>query len=218
MEPKVNRVERSLLPCAHPFMAVTPGSRIGPYDIIGTLGAGGMGEVYRARDAWLQRDVAIKVLPDAFAQDADRRARVRARGAHAGVAQPSSHCNGAWSRGSRRCVRAGHGTGRGTDSRHDDLVNTSSLPQDCPIIRSGRSLDARRRRANAMSSTETRLCLRFAFTTDAKYLARPQATTGRAQVFVDPECDDGYVVADVIRLDKGHSEVWSRMSPKKSSG
>jgi eukaryotic-like serine/threonine-protein kinase len=56
-------------------MAVTPGSRIGPYDIIGTLGAGGMGEVYRARDAWLQRDVAIKVLPDAFAQDADRRAR-----------------------------------------------------------------------------------------------------------------------------------------------
>jgi eukaryotic-like serine/threonine-protein kinase len=56
-------------------MALLPGSRIGPYDIVGTLGAGGMGEVYRGRDARLQRDVAIKVLPDAFPQDADRRAR-----------------------------------------------------------------------------------------------------------------------------------------------
>jgi eukaryotic-like serine/threonine-protein kinase len=56
-------------------MALTPGSRIGPYDIVATLGVGGMGEVYRGRDARLHRDVAIKVLPDAFAQDADRRAR-----------------------------------------------------------------------------------------------------------------------------------------------
>jgi eukaryotic-like serine/threonine-protein kinase len=63
-------------PCYYAHtLALTSGSRIGPYEIVGTLGAGGMGEVFRARDARLQRDVAVKVLPDAFAQDADRRAR-----------------------------------------------------------------------------------------------------------------------------------------------
>jgi serine/threonine protein kinase len=52
------------------FLAV--GTRIGPYEITGTLGAGGMGEVYRARDARLARDVALKVLPDSFAGDSER--------------------------------------------------------------------------------------------------------------------------------------------------
>jgi eukaryotic-like serine/threonine-protein kinase len=49
--------------------------RLGPYEILGLLGTGGMGEVYRARDTKLGREVAIKVIPDAFAQDADRLAR-----------------------------------------------------------------------------------------------------------------------------------------------
>ncbi|HET9886164.1 MAG TPA: serine/threonine-protein kinase, partial [bacterium] len=56
-------------------MALTPGTKLGSYEIVGPLGAGGMGEVYRARDVRLDRTVAIKVLPDAFAQDADRLAR-----------------------------------------------------------------------------------------------------------------------------------------------
>jgi predicted Ser/Thr protein kinase len=51
------------------------GTRLGPYEIIAALGAGGMGEVYRARDTKLNRDVAIKVLPDLFAQDPERLAR-----------------------------------------------------------------------------------------------------------------------------------------------
>src|SRR6266567_7012927 len=56
-------------------MSLAPGTRIGPYEIVAPIGAGGMGEVYRARDTKLDRDVAIKVLPESFAQDADRLAR-----------------------------------------------------------------------------------------------------------------------------------------------
>ena len=53
-------------------MSLAPGSRLGPYEIIAPIGAGGMGEVYRAKDTKLDRDVAIKILPDAFANDQDR--------------------------------------------------------------------------------------------------------------------------------------------------
>src|SRR5215471_11083030 len=56
-------------------MALNAGSRIGPYEITSKLGEGGMGEVYRARDSKLKRDVAIKVLPEAFARDPERLAR-----------------------------------------------------------------------------------------------------------------------------------------------
>ena len=54
---------------------LTPGTRVGHYAIVGSLGAGGMGEVYRARDARLNRDVAIKILPETFASDRERVAR-----------------------------------------------------------------------------------------------------------------------------------------------
>src|SRR6516165_2257254 len=56
-------------------LAITPGTRLGPYEILSAIGAGGMGEVYRARDSKLKRDVAIKVLPEAFARDPERLAR-----------------------------------------------------------------------------------------------------------------------------------------------
>jgi Tol biopolymer transport system component len=56
-------------------MSLVPGTRLGPYEIVSAIGAGGMGEVCRARDTRLDRDVAIKVLPSAFAQDADRVSR-----------------------------------------------------------------------------------------------------------------------------------------------
>ena len=56
-------------------MTLAAGTRLGPYEILSPLGAGGMGEVYRARDGKLNRDVAIKVLPEAVAEDAERLAR-----------------------------------------------------------------------------------------------------------------------------------------------
>src|SRR5881227_1582096 len=56
-------------------MSLRPGIRLGPYEIVRPLGAGGMGEVYRARDARLGRDVAIKVVPQRLSTDPDALAR-----------------------------------------------------------------------------------------------------------------------------------------------
>src|SRR5271168_2051551 len=56
-------------------MALTAGTRLGPYEILAPIGAGGMGEVYRAKDTKLKREVALKVLPDSFASDPERMAR-----------------------------------------------------------------------------------------------------------------------------------------------
>ena len=56
-------------------MSLSAGTRLGPYEVIAPLGTGGMGEVYRVRDTTLNRDVAIKVLPESFSNDPDRLAR-----------------------------------------------------------------------------------------------------------------------------------------------
>ncbi|MEO8501552.1 MAG: serine/threonine-protein kinase [Vicinamibacteria bacterium] len=62
-------------------MFLSAGAKLGPYDVLAPLSAGGMGEVYRARDTNLNREVALKVLPEAFSQDTERLARFR-REAH----------------------------------------------------------------------------------------------------------------------------------------
>src|SRR6187455_1355107 len=65
-------------------MSLSPGSSLGPYEIVATIGAGGMGEVYRAKDPRLKRDVAIKVLPASVAADADRLRRFETEAQTAG--------------------------------------------------------------------------------------------------------------------------------------
>src|SRR5438552_17562201 len=87
-------------------MSFTAGTRIGPYEITSPLGEGGMGIVYRAHDTKLGRDVAIKALPDAFANDPDRLARfereaqVLASLNHANIA----HIYGLEETGETRCI------------------------------------------------------------------------------------------------------------------
>jgi Tol biopolymer transport system component len=66
-------------------MTISPGSRLGPYEVLSPIGAGGMGEVYRARDSRLGREVAIKVLPPSFSNDADRLRRFEQEAKAAGL-------------------------------------------------------------------------------------------------------------------------------------
>ena len=66
-------------------MALSAGTRLGPYEILAPIGAGGMGEVYRARDHRLGRDVALKVLPVAFSADPDRLRRFEQEARAAGM-------------------------------------------------------------------------------------------------------------------------------------
>jgi serine/threonine protein kinase len=61
-------------------MQLNSGGRLGVYQVIAQIGAGGMGEVYRARDTWLDRDVALKLLPEAFAGDPEGKWCRRANG------------------------------------------------------------------------------------------------------------------------------------------
>src|SRR5439155_13686486 len=67
-----DRAEQAIIP---PSMSITIGTQLGPHEILGLLGKGGMGEVYRARDTKLKREVAIKILPDEFSRDGDRLSR-----------------------------------------------------------------------------------------------------------------------------------------------
>ena len=103
-------------------MSLIPGTSVGSYEVTGTLGAGGMGEVYRGRDTRLNRDVAIKILPDAVAHDTDRVARFTREAQtlaalnHPNIAQIYGIIEAPprmrrW-HGARPCARDGTGRGR----------------------------------------------------------------------------------------------------------
>ena len=86
-------------------MPLTPGTTLGPYRVTAKIGEGGMGEVYRARDTKLDREVALKVLPHAFTDDPDRLARFE-REANQGAGVKKSNCY----RGSMRKSASAGGT------------------------------------------------------------------------------------------------------------
>jgi serine/threonine protein kinase len=93
------------------------GTRLGAYEVTASIGAGGMGEVYRARDLKLDRDVALKILPAAFAADPDRLARFEREAQGAGGAQSSAHRADLRHRGLDRRSSAGDGARRRRDAR-----------------------------------------------------------------------------------------------------
>jgi eukaryotic-like serine/threonine-protein kinase len=72
--------------------ALSAGTRLGPYEILSALGAGGMGEVYRTRDTKLGRDVAIKIPPDAFVTDPERVARFEREAQALDAPNHPEHC------------------------------------------------------------------------------------------------------------------------------
>ncbi len=77
-------------------MSLTPGTTLGSYAVTAQIGAGGMGEVYRARDTTLDRDVALKVLPEAFTSDPDRLARFEREAKVLASPEPSQHRPHLW--------------------------------------------------------------------------------------------------------------------------
>jgi hypothetical protein len=109
-------------------MSLAAGTRLGPYEIVALIGAGGMGEVYKARDTRLDRTVAIKVLPGNLSADPDRRARLeREATTIAGLTHPhictlhalastTAPCSSSWRRPTRRGDRTSAGAARGRRS------------------------------------------------------------------------------------------------------
>jgi serine/threonine protein kinase len=72
-------------------VTISPGTHLGPYEIIAKLGEGGMGEVWRATDSKLGREVAVKLLPEGFADDPERHARFERKARNPGISQTSQH-------------------------------------------------------------------------------------------------------------------------------
>ena len=103
-------------------MSLTPGTRLGVYGVTGKIGEGGMSEVYQTRDTQLNRQVTLKILPDAFAEDPDRLSRFQRE---AQVRASLNHPN----LGGIHGLEDGAGSGGGADRGGSDLVWMVSEPE-----------------------------------------------------------------------------------------
>lgn len=182
-------------------MTLSAGSRLGPYEILAPIGAGGMGEVYRARDTKLDRDVAVKVLPEEFFEDRDRVARFEREAKalaslnHPGIAAVHSF----------EAVEGRHILvmelleGEGLDAR----IARGAIPFDeaLPIARQiAEALEAAHERApyNAGAST---------FSPDGHSLAYVSDESGRFEVYVRPYPGPGGRVQ--VSTGGGIEPLWS---------
>src|SRR6266404_284694 len=125
-------------------MALSPGARLGPYEIISPLGAGGMGEVYRARDARLNRDVAVKVLPSSFAENPERLRRFEQEARATGML---NHPN----------ILAVHdvGTHKGLPYLVTELLEGQTLREELPVSRR-KALDYARQIATGLAAAHAK--------------------------------------------------------------
>ena len=122
-------IPRTRLECAPASMPLTAGTRLGLYEILAPIGAGGMGEVYRARDPKLKRDVAIKVLPTTYASDEERLRRFEQEAQAAGALN-HPNITAVYELGSaRRLAVHRHGASRGRDAARPALGRRASGAQ-----------------------------------------------------------------------------------------
>ena len=129
-------------------MPLEPGTRLGRYEILNFIGAGGMGEVYRGRDTRLDRDVAIKILPRASPTNPTRRARFEREARAISAAQPPAHLHDLRRRRTGRHRRSSSwNTSRASRWRRGSR-SARSLDGG-PRVRRFRSPTAHRRRARA---------------------------------------------------------------------
>ena len=122
------------------FVEVTlpAGTRLASYEILRPIASGGMGEVYRARDTKLARDVAVKVLPAELSRDAERLARFEKEARTASVAEPSQHRHDLRDRLGRRRVVHGDGARRGQDPARGPGRRSARLEEGAFDRRAGR--------------------------------------------------------------------------------
>ena len=120
-------------------MSLAPGVRLGPYEIVAPIGAGGMGEVYRARDTRLERDVALKILPDEVSADPERRARFEREAKAVAALSHPEHPRDPRRRRPRRHGLRGHGAARRRDAARSPFGWGAAGPEgggdrraDCP--------------------------------------------------------------------------------------
>ena len=101
-------------------MPLEVGTTLGPYEVLSAIGAGGMGEVYKARDTKLDRDVALKILPDAFVNDPERLARFLREAKVLASLKPPEHRGDPWAGGVGRLSGPGPRVRRGPDAPGSD--------------------------------------------------------------------------------------------------